>query len=113
MLSAATTSGVHLALSPRATSVAPTTALASLSLMRVGKLSDDTKIRELKVKTDVKEVVEDCLKWCEGCEAIMIVALDKNGTQILRTSTMSGMQKSFLVSFLNAWMAKWFGLEHA
>ena len=61
-------------------------------------------------KTDVKEVLEDALKWSEGMKCIMIIGIDRDGGQVLRTSTISGYEKAFMICFLNAWMADWFSL---
>lgn len=71
----------------------------------------DTKLHQLELKTDVRETLEDALKWCDGLEVVMLVAISKDGSQILRTSTMSGQQKAFLVAFMNAWLSNWFSLE--
>ena len=60
-------------------------------------------------KSDAKEVLEDALKWADGCSAIMIIALNKeDGSQIMRTSTMSGHEKAFMVAFAQAWLTSWF-----
>lgn len=70
------------------------------------------KIIEFEQKSDSKEVVEDALNWVSECKGVMILAIKRDGSQILRTSTMNAMQKSFLCAFLNAWMTKWFQLEN-
>jgi len=44
-------------------------------------------------------------------ECFMIVALDSDGRQILRTSKCSGYKKAFMVQFLNSWMSSWFHIN--
>lgn len=69
-----------------------------------------SNVRELIVETDCKEVISEALEHAEEFDGVIIIGLKKDGTQSLRSSTMSGMQKAFLVSFMNAWMNHWFEL---
>lgn len=62
-------------------------------------------------KTDVKEILDDALTWAEDMQCIMLVGISKEGNQILRTSTMNGMEKAFCISFMNAYLNAWFSLE--
>lgn len=66
---------------------------------------------KLEIKTDVKDTLKEVLDMSDSLSGVIVLGLTKESTQILRTSTMSAMEKSFLASFLNAWMTKWFELE--
>lgn len=66
---------------------------------------------KLEMKTDVKDILKEVLDMSDLLSGVIVLALTKESTQILRTSTMSAMEKSFLTSFLNAYMTKWFELE--
>lgn len=72
-----------------------------------------TNLVKLESKSDVKEAIDQVQSVADDLDMVMILAIDKSGKQHLWTSTGSMLQKSFLVQFLNAWAAKWFGLEDA
>lgn len=61
--------------------------------------------------TDVAETLQKVLDEKGSLQAVIVVGLYKDGSPMLRTSTISGYQKAFLTLFLNAWMVKWFKLE--
>ncbi len=69
-----------------------------------------TNITAIKSSTDVLETIEEFKKSHEKYQCVMLLAIDKDGAQILRTSTMNGYEKSFLVGFLNAWLSSWFNI---
>lgn len=75
------------------------------------KMSKTKLIQLDPLKTDVKEVLADAMEWADGMKCIMVVGINKDGQQVLRTSTMNGYEKAFLVQFLNAYMTQWFNLE--
>ena len=66
---------------------------------------------KLEMKNDVKDILKEINDMSDSLASVIVLGLTKESTQILRTSTMSAMEKSFLASFLNAWMSKWFQLE--
>lgn len=69
---------------------------------------------ELKLaeyKTDVRDTLEKAIKECDDLQSVMILGLAKDGRQMLTTSTMSSVEKTFLLAFANAWMAKWFDIK--
>lgn len=68
-------------------------------------------IVEMRKDESVKEALQFCLKRADQFECVMIVALNSDGRQFLRSSHCSGMQKSFMISFAQSWLNKWFGLE--
>jgi hypothetical protein len=71
-----------------------------------------SNLRELKApETDVKETLEKALAQAEGFEGVVVIALTKDGKQWLRGSSMTAMQKAFLLQFHQAVMTKWFALE--
>jgi len=76
------------------------------------EMTDGVKnLVKLEIKTDVKDTLKEVLDMSDSLSGVIVLGLTKESTQILRTSTMSAMEKSFLASFLNAWMTKWFELE--
>jgi hypothetical protein len=46
----------------------------------------------------------------KDCDVVLILAIDKNGGQHLIGSDCSHMERTFLHSFFNAWVLKWFRL---
>jgi hypothetical protein len=69
------------------------------------------KVIEFEQKSDVKDALELTLKEAPDLDCVLILGICKDGSQLLRSSTMSAMEKSFLCAFLNAWMTKWFRLS--
>jgi hypothetical protein len=65
-------------------------------------------IKEMKIETDVKETIEECLKISDSLDGVIILALNKEGQQLMSTSNMSMFQKLFLKAFLDAWSVNWF-----
>jgi hypothetical protein len=49
-----------------------------------------------------KEAVE------QGWEAVVVIALDKDCRQSIRTSRTSMQEKVFMLQFFQAWISKWF-----
>lgn len=71
-----------------------------------------SNLRELPPpETDVRKTLEDMLAQADGLELVMVLALDKEGKQLLRTSIGSMHAKSFLIGFLNAWWVLWYGID--
>ena len=69
------------------------------------------KLTELKFETDVKKTIDDALQRSELMQGVIIIGLLKDGSQYLATSTMSGMEKSYLVSFANAYLNDYFNFK--
>jgi hypothetical protein len=70
-------------------------------------------IHVIEQKTDVNEALTETLNQVDGLDAVIILAIRKDGQQFMRTSTMSGYEKCFLKCFFDAWISKWFALEDA
>lgn len=68
-------------------------------------------LKSISTSNDSRETIEEFLKIADNIDCLIIVALDKEGKQILRTSTVSAYKKSFLILFLNAWMTSWFNIQ--
>lgn len=69
------------------------------------------KVVELTQKSDVRDVIEEALGFADRLDGVIVLALDKDGAQLLRSSTMNAMQKAFLGAFFSAWLSRWFRLE--
>lgn len=67
-----------------------------------------TNLIGLECKIDVKETLEEFNKKADDFEAIIIVGLKKDGSQLLETSSCSAYKKFFLLAFANSWMNNWF-----
>lgn len=63
-------------------------------------------LRVIEGKTDVRETLERFLKNAEEYRGIVILALDKETSPEIVTSTMNLMEVSFLATFLNAWLSQ-------
>lgn len=63
--------------------------------------------------TDALETIQDFMKERDmnDIECLVILALHKDGSQIIKTNKSNGFQKAFLLSFFQAWMASWFRLD--
>lgn len=65
-------------------------------------------IIEIKKESDVNTAIQEFMDRSDNFEGVMLMAINKDSSQFITTSTMSGMQKAFLVQFVNAWMNSWF-----
>ena len=67
-----------------------------------------SNLLELRRESDVKEVLEHFVSCHENIEGVIVITLNKDGTQFLRASSMSMMQKSFLKAFFDSYILRWF-----
>lgn len=65
-------------------------------------------LKLFKKESDVKEVLDAVRLNAHEFDGVIVLALRKNSTQELFTSTMSMYEKVFLAAFLQAWVNKWF-----
>lgn len=66
-------------------------------------------VQVLEIKTDVRRVLEECLQRSDELDGVIVLGIKKCcGGQILETSTMSAMEKTYLHSFLGWFLAKHF-----
>lgn len=56
----------------------------------------------------VEEVLAEVFEEADSLKGVMIIGLYKDGSQMLRTSRISGYEKAYLVQFVNAYMASHF-----
>lgn len=64
---------------------------------------------ELKPKeSDVKKTIEEFLEMHENFDCVMLVALNKDGTQFMQSSTMNQFERSFLSQFVQSSIFWWF-----
>lgn len=66
----------------------------------------------IETKSDVKETITDFLLRADSFEGVMLVGLNKDGSQFMMSSTMSAMKKCFLISFVQSWLLTWFKHQH-
>lgn len=55
--------------------------------------------------------LKSALNRAKDFDGVIIIALNKDGTQWLTTSMMSMHQKAFLISFAQSWVLRWFHSE--
>ena len=55
-----------------------------------------SNIKEIKKESDVKQTLQECLDQADGLECVVILAIDNDGRQWLRTSSINQHKKSFL-----------------
>lgn len=60
------------------------------------------------VDRQVKGCLEQVLSEADGLETVIVLGIQKNGKQYLRTSAVSQMEKCFLLQFFTAWVTGWF-----
>lgn len=71
-----------------------------------------SNLRELPPPAnDVREALAEALEHADEYRCIMIVGLRHDTSQSIRSSTMDGMEKQFLASFVSAWAAAWFQIN--
>lgn len=56
----------------------------------------------------IEEVLNDVMEQKQSLRGIIILGLYDDGSQMLRTSRLSGYEKAYLVQFMNAYMASHF-----
>ncbi len=61
---------------------------------------------ELKHETDVKETLECFLERASSFDGVVLIALNKDGSQYLVTSSMSMYKRAFLKCFFDSWVMK-------
>lgn len=61
---------------------------------------------------ECKKILQHCLEQAEGFDAVVVVAMKKDGTQYMRDSPMTMPERSFLFTFFGAVVNKWFQLDH-
>jgi hypothetical protein len=66
------------------------------------------KIVELPKDQSVHQAIQEFMDRADNFDGVMLIALNKDSSQFMVTSKMSGIEKAFLVQFANAAMNKWF-----
>ena len=66
------------------------------------------KIVEIKKDETIKEALDNFTKCVDNYDCVLLVAIQKDGAQILMTSNCNALEKSFMTSTVNAWMNSWF-----
>jgi len=70
------------------------------------------KVIERNFNSDVLETIELFKETHDvsNLESIVILAIKKDGGQVLMTNKTSGEKKAFLLAFFQSWVNKWFSL---
>lgn len=66
----------------------------------------DIKPRNEEVKETLKKVMDEN----PSLEAVVIIGIYKDGSQLLQTSQCNAHEKAFMCQFFNAWMVRCFNL---
>ena len=68
---------------------------------------------KLVIESDTPEgVLKEMLGRAEHFESVMVIALNKDGSQYMQASHTSMINKCFLVSFAQSWVMRWFQAEN-
>lgn len=67
-----------------------------------------SNLLEIKRTSDVRETLEKCLEQSDRFECVIVLAITKEDEKYLRTSSINQINKSYLSTFLNWWVNKWF-----
>ena len=62
----------------------------------------------IEEKGDVEKTLEQSLASAKSLGGVMILELNKDGSQRLLTSSLSMHEKAFLVAFAQAYINEWF-----
>jgi hypothetical protein len=71
-----------------------------------------THIKPVDRVTDVKEVLEEGLKFADQMDGVIVLGLHKDGSSLMRSSNMSMYEKMFLKAFFESWASSWFNLKN-
>lgn len=74
-------------------------------------MNEPPKLRTIEApdrSREARQVLEDTLAECDGLEVVVVLAIAKDGSQVIRTSGASHQEKCFLLQFFSAWLARWF-----
>jgi hypothetical protein len=65
-------------------------------------------LAEVKPQSDVAPTIQSFLDKSDDMQSVMLLSINKDGSQFMVTSTMSGMEKAFLTQFAQAAMNEHF-----
>lgn len=65
-------------------------------------------IRAIEHGDTPEGTLKEMLDRAEHFEHVIVIAMNKDGTQYLSASHASMIQKSFLIAFAQAWLTRWF-----
>lgn len=60
---------------------------------------------------DVPETLEFVRSHADQIAGIVVIVLNKDGSQSLISSTMSQLERTFLIAFANSYVSRWFSGE--
>ena len=65
-------------------------------------------MRIVEAEDTPEGTLKSMLARAESFDGVLIISLNKDGSQYLESSIMSMHQKAFLVAFAQAWLTQWF-----
>ena len=71
-------------------------------------MADIRVIQAPSKAAEIKEVLAEVGEMAESLDCVIVLGLFKDSSQLLRTTSISGMEKAFLCQFFSAWMNNWF-----
>lgn len=66
---------------------------------------------QLDLKTDVEETLKKATTDLKHCDAVIILGLGEGGQPMIRTSSISGYQKAWLLAAATAQLNSMFGFK--
>lgn len=70
-------------------------------------------LRQVEERETPRGTLQEMLDREEQLDVVVVIALNKNGSQFLMCSSTSMHVKTFLVSFALSWVMQWFHHENA
>jgi hypothetical protein len=68
-------------------------------------------IIKLEIKTDVEDTLKKAVMQFKDCDAVMVLALGRDGQPFIVTSSMTGYQKSWLLAAAQSQLMSLFGFR--
>lgn len=66
---------------------------------------------KLEFKTDVEDTLKKALNDLKNCDAVIVLGLGEGGRPLIRTSSISGYQKAWLLAAATAQLHSMFGFK--
>lgn len=66
------------------------------------------EIIDIKSGGSPETALKEMLAKADQIDCVMIVSINKDGTQFLMTSSVSAMEKCFMKCFMDSYVSKWF-----
>lgn len=59
-------------------------------------------------ENDVKQTLQNMMERAEHFDAVIVIALNKDSTCFMETSTSNALEKMYLIKFAESWAVNWY-----